>query len=58
MADLGTVAITEETFSHVKKVAFSWLSEDGGANRGKATKTTEESYTGRCSFWPSSRART
>lgn len=42
MADLGTVTITEETFSHVKKIKFDWTSD---AN-GKATKETAESYTG------------
>jgi hypothetical protein len=42
MADLGTVAITEETFSHVKKIKFDWTSDADG----KATKTTAESYTG------------
>jgi hypothetical protein len=46
MADLGTVTVTEETFSHVKKISFAWESEDGGGDAGKATKTTEESYTG------------
>lgn len=46
MADLGTVVITEETFSYVKKIAFGWTSVDGGGNAGKAVKTTEESYSG------------
>jgi hypothetical protein len=46
MADLGTVTVIEETFSYIKKIAFSWLSEDGGGDAGKATLTTEESYTG------------
>jgi len=42
MADLGTVTLSEETFSYIKKVSFAWLSDGDG----KATKTTEESYTG------------
>lgn len=46
MADLGTVTITEVTFAWIKKIKFVWLSENGGANAGKAAKTTTESYTG------------
>lgn len=46
MADLGTVTITEETFSTVKKIKFEWTSENGGANAGKATKTTTGVYSG------------
>ena len=46
MADLGTVTVTEETFNSVKKIKFAWASEDGGANGGKATKTTTNTYTG------------
>ena len=46
MADLGTVTVTEETFNSVKKIKFAWTSEDGGANAGKATKTTVNAYSG------------
>jgi len=46
MADLGTVVVTEETISTVRKIKFDWVSEDGGANAGKATKTTEKTYSG------------
>lgn len=46
MADLGTVTVSEVTFAHIKKVKFSWLSEDGGDDAGKAAKTTSEAYTG------------
>ena len=46
MADLGTITVSEETFSYVKKIAFAWTSEDGGGDAGKATKTTDESYSG------------
>lgn len=46
MTNLGIVTITEETFSHIKKITFSWTSENGGGNAGKATKTTLDSYTG------------
>lgn len=46
MADSGTVTLREETFSHIKKVAFSWISGSEGGDAGKATKTTECSYTG------------
>lgn len=46
MADYGTVTLTEEKFNFVKKIKFEWTSEDGGANGGKATKTTENVYTG------------
>lgn len=46
MADLGTVTVTEENISTVRKVKFAWTSEDGGANAGKATKTTTNRYSG------------
>lgn len=46
MPDLGTVVITPETFNSIKKITFAWTSEDVGANAGKATKTTDEVYTG------------
>jgi hypothetical protein len=46
MPDLGTVTVTEETISMVKKVKFEWASEDGGDNAGKATKATVGSYSG------------
>lgn len=46
MADLGTVTITEETMDYVKKIKFEWTTEDGGDNAGKASKTTEKTYTG------------
>ena len=46
MADLGTVVITEETFNKIKKVSFAWTSVNGGGDAGKATKTTENVYTG------------
>ena len=46
MPDLGTVVLAEEDFNFIKKVSFAWTSEDGGANAGKATKTTEHVYTG------------
>jgi hypothetical protein len=46
MADLGTVVVTEENISTVRKIKFDWESEDGGANAGKATKTTEKTYSG------------
>lgn len=47
MADLGTVTITEETMSVVKKIKFAWTSVNGGGDDGKATKTTVNSYTGK-----------
>jgi hypothetical protein len=46
MADLGTVTLTEETISTVRKVKFEWTSEGTGANSGKATKTTTKAYSG------------
>lgn len=46
MADLGTVTVTEETVGSVKKILFDWLSENGGANAGKAQKTTTYAYNG------------
>lgn len=46
MADLGTVTLTEETFGTVKKITCAWTSEDGGANAGKAQKTTTNFYSG------------
>jgi hypothetical protein len=46
MADLGTVEISEETFGTVKKIAFAWTSENGGADDGKAQKTTGNGYSG------------
>jgi len=46
MADYGTVTITEVTFPWIKKIKFVWLSENGGDNAGKASKTTVEAYTG------------
>jgi hypothetical protein len=46
MADLGTVAIAEETYSTIKKIKFDWISVDGGADAGKATKTTTKFFTG------------
>jgi len=46
MADLGTVVVTEENISTVRKIKFDWESEDGEANAGKATKTTEKTYSG------------
>ena len=42
MADLGTVTVTEEVISAVKKVKFAWTSDGDG----KATKTTSKTYTG------------
>lgn len=41
-ADVGTVSVTEETFSLVKRIAFTWTTTSAGA----ASKTTTESYTG------------
>ena len=46
MADLGTVTVSEETISHIKKISFDWLSVNGGGDAGKAVKTTEKTYTG------------
>jgi hypothetical protein len=46
MADLGTVEITEEKISAIKKVKFEWTSVNGGGDAGKASKTTEFPYTG------------
>jgi uncharacterized protein (DUF342 family) len=46
MPDLGVVTITEETFNTVKKIKFEWTSENGGADAGKASKTTTKVYTG------------
>lgn len=46
MPDLGTVTVSEETFGTVKKITFEWLSENGGGDGGKATKTTTNAYTG------------
>lgn len=46
MSDLGTVTITEETLSVVKKVKFAWTSVNGGGDAGKASKTTTNVYTG------------
>jgi len=46
MADLGTVVIAEETYSTIKKIKFEWTSVDGGADAGKATKTTTKFFTG------------
>ncbi len=46
MPDLGTVVVTEETFGSVKKITFAWTSENGGANAGKASKTTVNHYNG------------
>ena len=46
MPDLGTVTVSEETFGKIKKITFSWLSENGGGDGGKATKTTENVYNG------------
>jgi hypothetical protein len=46
MADLGTVTVTEERVGSVKKILFDWLSENGGANAGKAQKTTTYAYNG------------
>jgi hypothetical protein len=46
MADLGTVTVTEEKVGSVKKILFDWLSENGGANAGKAQKTTTYAYNG------------
>ncbi len=40
--DAGTVAVTEETFSYVKKIGFAWTTTSGGS----AVKTTSENYTG------------
>lgn len=42
----GTVIVTEETVGTIKKVRFDWISENGGADAGKATKDTTKSYTG------------
>ncbi len=47
MPDLGTVTHVEETFDSIQKVTWTWLSEDGGANAGKAQHTTAEVYTGK-----------
>ncbi len=41
-ANIGTVAVTEETASYVKKIAFTWTTTSGGA----ASTTTSESYSG------------
>lgn len=46
MADLGTVTVTEETISVIKKIKFEWTSEGAGGDAGKATKTTTKAYTG------------
>jgi hypothetical protein len=46
VADLGTVVITEETLSVVKKIKFEWTSVNGGGDDGKASKTTTNVYTG------------
>lgn len=46
MADLGTVTHTEQTHSSVKKIVFDWLSENGGANAGKAQHTTDAAFDG------------
>ena len=46
MADKGVVVASEETFSTVKKVAFSWTSGTG-ADAGLATKTTTNTYSGK-----------
>ena len=46
MADLGTVVLTEETFGTVKKITCAWTSVNGGANGGKAQKTTVNAYSG------------
>ena len=46
MADLGTVVHTEQTHSSVKKIVFDWLSENGGANAGKAQHTTDAAFDG------------
>lgn len=41
-ADTGTVTLTEETFSHVKKIKCVWLTNTSG----QAEKTTTETYAG------------
>lgn len=46
MADLGTVTVTEENLGPVRKILFDWLSENGGGDDGKATKTTTYRYNG------------
>ena len=42
MADLGTCTVSEETFGTVKKITFTWTSDDDG----KVTKTTTNAYSG------------
>jgi hypothetical protein len=46
VADLGTVTVTEERIGAVKKIKFDWLSENGGGDAGKASKTTTYAYNG------------
>ncbi len=43
--DSGTVTVTEETFSYVKKIKFGWTTTTV-ANGQTAVKTTSESYSG------------
>lgn len=46
MADLGVVTHTEQTHSSVRKIVWDWLSEDGGANAGKAQHSTDFAFDG------------
>ncbi len=46
MADLGTVVVTEDAYDVIKKVTFAWTSVNGGADGGKARKTTTGRYSG------------
>lgn len=42
----GTVVITEETYSTIKKIKFAWTSGTGG-DIGKADGTTTNAYSGK-----------
>lgn len=42
----GTVTIEETRHTSVKKIKFSWTSEDGGDDAGKADGTTTYAYDG------------
>jgi len=42
----GTVTITEEIYSTIKKIKFSWTSGDG-AEAGTASGQTSEAYSGK-----------
>lgn len=57
MPDAGTVTLAEQTFSSVKKLAYTWLSDGAGA----ADKQSVEVYDGRliaAAFVPDSGATT